>query len=713
MAALGKIRSKGVVLVCVIGLGLLAFIAEEAFRSCDSVHNDKRQQVGKVLGEKISVQDYQKLVDEYTEIVKLQQGADNLTDAQMNQVKDQVWNNLIQGKIIENEAAKLGLTVTDEEMQNLLTEGTSQMLMQTPFVNQQTGRFDAETLKKFLSDYKAQKALGSQVAEQYESLYKYWTYTEKNIRQSLLMQKYQSLLMGCILTNNIEAEMAYKGANEEAQIELAAFPFTGVADTDVTISDADIKAKYKEMKTMFRQYVEMRDIKYVVVKVTASDTDIAALQKQFAEYKDELAAADDPTDVVQRSMSQVSYIGVPVTKNAFPIDIATKIDSMSVGQTSDVFETKRDNTLNIIKIFSKQQLPDSIQFRTISIFSADLDEGRQRADSVYNAVKAGGDFEAIAKVYGQTGETNWLLTKDYEKSPTIDKDSRSYLTTINNMSKGEVRNIEFAQGNIIVQVLDTKAPVDKYVVAVVKNTIDFSRDTYSAAYNKFSSFVSANKTIDDVEKNAAANGYEVNVRQNITTSVHNIANIRSTRDAVKWIFDADEGDISPMYECGDNDILLLVMLSAVNKEGYRTLKDTQVLETVKAEVLKDKKAEKITEKIAGVKSIDEAKTKGAKVATVDQVTFDAPAFIAAVGASEPVLSGAVAATDKGAFSAKPVKGNGGVYLFQVVDKTTKPGEYNAKAELAKQAQKTKQKANAFTSDLYVAAGVEDNRYLFF
>lgn len=713
MAALGKIRSKGVILVCVIGLGLLAFIAEEAFRSCDSVHNDQRQQVGKVLGEKISVQDYQKLVDEYTEIVKMQQGAENLTDAQMNQVKDQVWNTLIQGKMVESEATKLGLTVTDEEMQDLLNEGTSPMLMQTPFVDQQTRLFDANMLKQFLSEYKAQKGTGSQLAEQYESLYKYWTYTEKNIRQTLLMQKYQSLLMSCMLSNSIEAEMAYKGANEEAQIELAAFPFTSIADTDVEITDADLKAKYKQMKSTFRQYVEMRDIKYVVVKVTASDEDIAALQTQFAEYKDELATSDDPADVVQRSMSQVSYLGLPVTKNAFPVDIAAQLDSVSVGQVSDVFETKIDNTLNVLKLVSKQQLPDSIQFRAISVFATNLNEGRQRADSVYNAVKGGGDFEAIAKTYGQSGQTNWLVTKDYEKSPSIDKDSKTYLTALNTMTKGEVRNIELAQGNIIVQVLDTKAPVTKYVAAVVKSNIDFTRDTYSAAYNKFSSFVSANKTIEDVEKNAAAEGYEVSVRQNITTAVHNIANIRSTRDAVKWVFDAEQGDISPMYECGENDILLLVMLTNVNKEGYRTLKDPQVLETVKAEVLKDKKAEKILADISDVKSIDDAKAKGAKVVMVDQVTFDAPAYIAAVGGSEPALSGAVAATEKGAFSSKPVTGNGGVFLFQVVDKSTKAGEYDAKAELAKQAQKLKQKASAFTSDLYVASGVVDNRYLFF
>ena len=155
MAALGKIRSKGALLIGIIGLGLFSFIAEEAFRSCDSASADKHQQVGEVLGEKINVTEFQKLVDEYTEVLKMQQGQENLNEDQLNQVKDMVWNTYVQTKIIENEAHKLGLTVTDAELQQVLTEGTNPMLQQTPFFNQQTGRFDVNALKKFLADRKS------------------------------------------------------------------------------------------------------------------------------------------------------------------------------------------------------------------------------------------------------------------------------------------------------------------------------------------------------------------------------------------------------------------------------------------------------------------------------------------------------------------------------------------------------------------------------
>src|SRR5574344_907322 len=111
MAALGKIRSKGVFLVAVIAFGLFAFIAEELFRSMESRKNDQRQQVGEVLGESVNVQDFQKLVDEYTDVIKMQQGQDNLPEEQRNQLEEVVLETYVQSKLIESEAKQLGLTV--------------------------------------------------------------------------------------------------------------------------------------------------------------------------------------------------------------------------------------------------------------------------------------------------------------------------------------------------------------------------------------------------------------------------------------------------------------------------------------------------------------------------------------------------------------------------------------------------------------------------
>ena len=508
MAALGTIRKRGVTLVIIIGLGLFAFIAEEMFRSCEATSNEQRLQVGEVLGKKVSVQDFQNLLEEYQEVIKMTQGRDNLTENELNQVKDQVWNTYVQNTIIESEAEKVGLTVTKEEMQSVLRAGTNPMLLQTPFVNQQTGRFDASQLTKFLDDYKkVESGQDAQMAEQYRTIYKYWQFIEKSLRQQLLAMKYQNLLAGCLLSNPVSAKMAYEGQTEESDILLASMAYSSVNDNDVKVSDADITAKYEEQKEMFKQTVESRDIKYVDFKVLPSAADRKALQATMADAEKKLKEGANPADVVRKAQSQVAYLGLPVTRNAFPRDIATKIDSMAVGETTSAFETKLDNTLNVVKLISKTQMPDSIEFRQIQIAGASLEAARKTADSVYNALQAGAPFDSIAKKYNQQGTSQWLTSAMYEKSQTVDADSKLYLETLNTLGVNEIKNIEFTQGNVIVQVVSRKAMVDKYVAAVVKHTIDFSKDTYSAAYNKFSQFVSANQTIDSMEKNAEKFGY--------------------------------------------------------------------------------------------------------------------------------------------------------------------------------------------------------------
>lgn len=713
MAVLGKIRSRGALLMGIIGLGIFAFIAEEAVRSCESTRNNARQQVGEVLGEKIDVNDFQKLVDEYSEVIKMQQGAEALNDEQLNQVKDMVWNTFVQTKIVENEAEKLGLRITDTEMQNVLKDGTNPMLLQTPFVNQQTGRFDASALQKFLAEYNTQKSANPQMARQYESIYKYWTFIEKTLRQQLLAQKYQSLLAHCILSNPVEAKMAFNEENQENQVELAAFPYSSIQDDKVQVTESDLKSKYDELKPRFQQYVESRDIKYVDVQVTPSQADKVALQKEFAGYAKELSAAGDPANIVRKSSSLVNYTGVPVAKSAFPSDIAAKLDSMSVGQTTGVINSRMDNTLNVIRLISKQQLPDSVQYRQIQVGGATAAAAHKSADSIYAALNAGADFEAIAKKYGQTGQKTWMTTQQYQGAPSMDNDTKNYINSLNTMSVNETKNIVLPQGNIIVQVLDRKGLIEKYVAAVIKKSIVFSNDTYRMAYNKFSSFVSANQTADDIFKNASKNGYKVQEAKDVTTSQHYLANIHGTRDALKWLFEAKEGEVSQMYPCGDNDHLLVAVLTKINHAGYRSLDDPQVKEIIKAEVLKDKKAEMLMAKLEDVNNLNVAKTKGGKVSNVSQITFAAPVFVTTTGASEPALSGAVYATAKGKFSSKPVKGNAGVYVFWVESKTMRPGKFDARAMEQKLRQKSMQYAGNFMNELYIKANVVDNRYLFF
>ena len=715
MAALGKIRSKGGILVAAIGLALFAFLAEEAFRSCNGIKSETRQQIGEILGEKISVQDYQKLIDEYQSAIKFTMQRDNLTEDELNQVKDQVWQQLVNNRVLEADAKKVGLTVTEQELSNVLNDGTNPMLAQTPFVNQQTGRFDINALQQFLDGYNKAKASNSPQLEQMQTIYDYWLFVEKNLRTQLLGQKYQALLASCVLSNKAEAKMAFKDNNEESDIQLASLAYSTIKDADVKVTDEDLKAKYEELKPAFRQNTETRDIKFVDYQIKASASDRNAIVKDMNELQKQLATATDPSLVISKSGSMIPYLGLPVSSKAYQQypDIASKIDSLAVG-TTGVTENKQDNTLNIIRVMSKAQLPDSVQFRQIQVAANTPEEAHAKADSIQKALAGGADFVAIAKRYGQTGEKVWFTGQQYEAAPSMSEDNRTYIEALLNGEVNAIQNVALTQGNIILQVVDKKAMKTKTTAAIIKKLIDFSKATRSDAYNKFSEFVAKSATAADLEKNASKYGYHVQSLNDVSTSEHYVAGVHGTRDALKWLFDAKQGDVSPLYECGDNDHLMVIVLSAIHPKGYRSWDDPQVKEILKREVIKDKKAEKLMAKLKGVNSIAAAQAKGAKVSTVSQITFAAPAFVQATGSAEPALSGAVAATAVGKFSKNPVKGNAGVYVFQVVKKALRAGsKYNEAMAMQQAAQQNMQFLSNFMQDLILKANVVDNRYLFF
>lgn len=715
MAAIGKIRSWGPALVAVIGLALFAFVAGDLFRGCESSNVASKQRLAVVNGEKINAIDYQKYVEEYTEAMKTEFAMQGRTPSD-EEIRNSAWQELLNNKMIENEAKQLGITVTDEEIQNIINQGTNQLLLSIPiqeFRNPQTGRFDANALKQFLAAYKQAQQNNPQLAEQLTPMYKYWLFKENQLKQNLLAQKYMTLLQESVLGNQVEAKFAFNAENQESNVTLAYIDYNSINDNDVKITDGDLKEKYNQFKERFYIPQELREIKYIQVVKTASAADKADLEKKMQQFEEDLRTAENVEQVVNKSQSLVKYAGVPVAKTLLPVDIAMKLDSIGVGTTSKTFENKMDNTFNIVKLISKSNVADSIQYRLISVMAATPAETKTKADSILNALQGGADFEAIAKKYQQTGEKSWITGVQQFQAMQQARDNKPVFDAMNSMAVNEIKNIPLTQGYIILQVLDKKAMQEKYDVAIIKKTIDFSDETSQEIYNKFNQFVASNRNLQDLEKNAAKAGYQVRELPALTTSAGNIAGIQGTREALKWTFEAKEGDLSDVFKCGNNDQLLVVALTKINPKGYMDLSNQQVNSFIKAEVIKDKKAESIAQKLKGVNTIAAAKQKGCKTVDIEQITLAAPVMVTTLMASEPALSGAVAATAKGKFSSHPVKGNAAVYLFQVTDKKTLPGKFEEK-QYVRQAAMTQmqQLFQAIQYELQRKANVTDNRYLF-
>lgn len=712
MATLQKIRSKGPLLVIVIGLALFAFIAGDAWKVLQP-HQGK-QDVGEVNGEVLSAQDYQKMVDELSEVIKLTNGLNSLTEDQLNNVKDQVWQSYVNNKLIAEQAEKLGLKVTDAEIQSIIDQGTHPLLMQTPFRNPQTGMFDKDMLKKFLIDYANLNAsqMPAQYVEYYQKMGAFWQFVEKTLAQSTLAEKYQNLVTKSLISNPVAAEDAFNSRTEQSDLLLAGVPYSSINDSTVQVSDSEIKDRYNEKKEQFKQLVETRDIRYIDVKVVPSDADRKAVEKEVTEYSNQLASTTaDFGTFVRSTGSSVNYSDVPVSKSVFPADVASRLDSTNVNEVYGPYYNQTDDSFNAFKLLAKVSSPDSIQFRQIQVYADTEEKTKTLADSIYNALKGGADFAAVAKIYGQTGEATWVNAQSWEGSE-LDADNSKFINTLLNQPVNELANLNMGQANLILQVMNKKSMQTKYKVAVVKREVEFSKETYNAAYNKFSQFVAQNTTIDSMVKNAEESGYTLMPRTDLSSAEHYVGGVRSTREALKWIFAAKPGEVSPLYECGENDHLMVVALDKIHEAGYRDI--NSVAEMLRAEIRRDKKAEKIMEEMKKYNSI--AQVKGMKDAVSDSVkhvTFSAPAYISVTRSSEPVI-GAVAAKTAANKVSAPIKGNGGVYMIQVYAKEKGSEKFDAKQEETTLTNMAVRIAgNQLINDLYQKAKVVDQRYLFF
>lgn len=720
MAALQKIRSNTWI-IAVMGVGLFLFLITMVLdQNTISALTSSNRNVGEVYGNSLSQEEYFKMVNEASEVFKLRTGG-SLNDVQSDQVRDQVWQEYVVYELIKKECDKLGLIVTNAEVEQALREGTATAFQNLPMFMGKNGSFDYTALQAYFKQVKEMKGkqMDASIAEQIETINTLWGYTEKQLRRELLMNKYQMLLMQSFTTNPIVAKAAFEDRTNTTDALVAALPYASIADKDVKISDSDLKKAYDKYKEMFRLDNEVRDIKYIDVAVTASAADKKALTDDMNAIYEKLQAGTDPAAVINASKSTVRFTDMPVSSKVFPADIKQQLDSMSAGSTKAPYLNVMDNTMNIVKVISKTQAPDSILYRALPVQAADAKALATRADSIVKALNGGAKYADIAKKMGVPSDSSWISAAQFE-STDITAENAKFVKALYNAPTNAYTTLDINGAKIILQVLDRKAFTTKYVAAVVKIPVDFSKVTYDAAVSKFNRFLAANRTLADIEKNAAKEGYQLTEQEGFAAANRYIGangqynpGVMGSKDAVRWVFDtAEEGDLSPLYQVGEaNNHLLVVGLSKVHKKGYLAWDNNRVKDFLTSVVKSEKKAELAAKKLEGVKTIEAAKAKGAVVDSLTEVSFSSYAVVPAIGVPEPTLIAAVTTTKLGQTTA-PIFGTAGAYVVKAVSKKKGTEKFDAQQEMNMIQRGYMQFGQQAISALAQKAKIEDKRYKF-
>lgn len=712
MATLEKIRSKAGLLVGIIGLALFSFIIGDFLNSGSTFFRNAKDKVVTVNGKSFSSAEFQTRIDELTTVYKVETGQNTLSEDYVSNIRESVYESLVRESIINVEAEKAGISVSTAEFTDMVQgDHISPMIQRMRmFVNPQTGMFDKSVLANFIKIINgegAEKFTPEQQAQIVE-FKKYWAYVSRTIKQQKLEEKYGMLLSKSVSPNSLEAKSAYEGTKKSVDFLYAVKPYYSIPDSTIEVSKSELTSLYDKRKESFKQN-ESRSIKYISIAITPSPADLQEAAAKINAIKQEFSTSANVADVVNEN-SDAQYNDVFVAVRSLPANVKGFASS---GQVGEVFgPVLEKNVYQMHRIVAKTMASDSVKARHILIPISDEAKSSQTADSVLNALKAGANFEMLSAKYSAAqnaksgGDFGWFNEEAAAKGMGAEFKNACFNTPGNGYVK-----VKTIYGFDIIQVTNKTAPVAKVKLASIINEVIASKKTTGSIYNGLSQFIIKNNTAAKFEENAAKSGYNLLTNPAVGTNDYNLGDVRNARTVVHWVFNAAKGDVSTIFEIGNNQLIAAALVDVV-KKGYTPLE--LVKDRLKAEIIADKKGDKITAdlKAKNITSLEAyAQAMGSRIDTAKFVGFSTMQ-IAGIG-NEPALCGIAPYSAKGKLTG-PIKGKNGVYVFAVKNETINNKPFDVKAEI------NNLKGNymyrlmyQMSETLKKQADIEDNRIRFY
>ena len=639
MATLQRIRNHGLFLLIIVGLAMLAFILGDALNSGSSFMNKSREYIGEIEGQKIHYTEYESAVEQLTEVYKIESGRSDFDEDMHAQIRNQVWQMLVAKYTLQDQAKQIGMDITSDELYELCAGAKPhQLITSRRMFAGQNGQFDRNILINFLASIE----MDSENAEQAANLKQaknYWMYWENAVRLTAMQEKYVGLIQNMLTANNLDAKYAAQAKQSKVNVDYAMKPYYTVADSLVKVSTNDIRKIYDERKQMYKQ-TPNRDIAYIAYPIVPSEADYQLAEKAMQEIQEEFRTTEEVALVVN-SNSDVMYDGNNYSEKTIPA--AYKDFAFAKGaKKNDFMELNYDEATRTFRMARLMDCgynsPDSVQLKGIA-----TKEGEQDQE------------------YGWFTEAE--LQKDIAEPAFAGKVGQRFTVTLGM----EDRTFE---------ITGLTKPTPKAKVAIIEREVTPSSKTFAAIYNEANQFVVNNQDEEAFRAAAEEAKMEIETATNLQKMANKVADLKSSRAIVRWAFNAKEGQVSDVFECGDKYIV--AVLTATHDGEYREFEDVQA--TLRYEAVNRKKAEYISKQIADAKTLSEVAEKmGSEVRHIDALTEDSYRF--GIEGMEPAAVGTAFATAAGELS-KPVKGNQGVIVLVPSDVQRAEAEVDYKAEIA-------------------------------
>jgi peptidyl-prolyl cis-trans isomerase D len=635
MATLNTLRTRGAfILTIFIGLALIAFLLQD-LTGASSVFQSRRNRVGSINGNNVEYMEFATATDNLEQVLQTMYGTSSLSAAQQDQVRDMVWDQYVRRYSYEPGYRRLGITVGEAEQIDMVQgEYTSPVIMSL-FGSQATGEVDHEALSGFVASLDQDMSGGRMPAM--------WDYAKGEMTSERAMSKFVALAQGGAFVNDLEVARGMASANNAYNGKYAMMPFSGIADSLVEVSPAEVKEFYGKHKNNFRQGAS-RDIEYVSFDVAPSEEDYSAAAEHIATIATEFATAEDPMQYASLNSQERTDVGFYTEAQLMGDQLAISFGDLR-GEMAG--PTLTGDVYTISRIAADRMMPDSVGARHILLPASRA----ASADSLVTAIKGGADIFALAPVYSMDQMVDLgRFTPETMVEPFRD--------AVIAARANDVFSVETQYGTHVVQMTYKAPEVRKVQIATVTYNVEPSAATEQAAYNAARDFLTAaagsKEKFDEAVLSTGANRRVATIGERD----REVAGLTNSRELVRWSFNTKPGTVSPIMDI-EEDYIVAVLVGA-KESGIANV--NEAAQTIIQRLRNDKKAAMLTEQMTG-KSVDEvAAMTGAT--TGDITGLHTNSFYDQTLGVEPAVIGVFEGMTAGSAS-KPVKGYGGVYVVSV------------------------------------------------
>ena len=637
MATLQSIRNHGTILLVVVGVAMLAFILGDFLNSGSSFFNKNRENVAEIAGHQVHYTEYEAAKDQLTEVYKIETGSSDINEDLSIQIRNQAWQMMLMSYTLREQAGKIGLDVTADELSELcIGANPHQLIQQRRAFYDETGKFNSSALVNFLNSL-AQEPASQEQAEALKQYKNYWMYWENAVSLTYLQEKYTNLLTNMVTANNLDAKYSHASRSTSVDVQYVQQPYYAVADSLVKVTESDLKKLYNEKKEQYKQ-TPNRSIEYISFPILPSAEDYADVEKLMKGLENDFRTKEDVAAIVN-SNSDILYDGRDYSVETIPAEYK----EFAFGKKTKKGDCTELNFAN----------------DTYSIARV-MDCGYTKADSVKLVLVANGENT-------EDVELGWFKASNLQKNiaePAF------------NGKKGEKFTVANGMGEQTFKIADKSKATPKVKLAILSRKVTASSKTYGQLYNQAKQFIVANNNADSLHQAALNQGLNATPVYALNENTDKVNDLKNSRAIVRWAYEAKAGQVSDVFECGDQ--FVVAALTEVNNGDYRPL------EAVRAELViiatNNKKAEYIMNQLKGVSTLEEAaKLFGTDVKSAEGISLSSYRLGAA--GVEPAVIGTALALEANTVSA-PVKGNNGVYLLTVGEKKVAEGEFNAAQEIS-------------------------------